>query len=152
MSENVSKIASSSQGICLITKAKSLECYDNRLIARELPEELEAKVIELSMSDSSVCVAIVDSGVMCWDFFGSVKEMIGLHEGNNVKKLTIANKLVCTLNKQGRLKCTKSDVGAFQSVIPTGFESNSKNVITGVFATAAIDGNGDLRFWWNFPM
>lgn len=117
-----------------------------------MPEELETKVNELSMSDSSLCVAIVDSGVKCWDFFGSVKEMSGLHGGNNVKKMNIANNLVCTLNKQGRLTCTKSDLGAFLSVVPTGFESKSKKVITGVFATAAIDGNGDLRFWWNFPM
>jgi len=148
----VSKVASSYLGICLINKSKSLECYDAKLIRRELPEELEAKVIELSMSDSSVCVAIVDSGVKCWDFFGIVKEMSGLHGGNNVRKLTMVNNLVCTLNKQGKLECTKSDLGTFQSVVPTGFESNSKKVITGVFATAAIDGNGDLRFWWNFPM
>jgi len=34
-------------------------------------------------------------------------------------------------------------------VIPDGFEQNAKKVVAGVFSTAVIDHDGELKFWFN---
>lgn len=43
-------------------------------------------------------------------------------------------------------------MGAFKTVVPAGFEKNAKKVVAGVSSTAAINADGELKFWWNYPM
>jgi hypothetical protein len=36
-------------------------------------------------------------------------------------------------------------------MIPEGFELNAKKVVAGVFSTAVIDNEGELKFWFHRP-
>lgn len=104
------------------------------------------------MSEKAVCASAEDGSVKCWDFYYKVHTFKALHHSKSIKQLSNSENLICTLNKQGAIRCEKSTVGSFQVVVPQGLEKGVKQVVAGVSSTAIIDNNGDLKFWFNEPM
>lgn len=145
---NATKMSACNKGVCVVAGEDKLSCYSAGFSRIRLPEEL-GSATDVSMDDKSVCVAVKDGGVKCWDYFNTTKTLETLGAAAAVKQLAAAPGKVCAVGSDGKLVCEAHDLGVSKVALPKEVESDAAQVGAGFNATAVVTKAGDLKFWFN---